>query len=127
MAECGRKLGILLRRKKRKTEHGRRRDVFTRYIDEVVDAVRAIKTIDKGSFRRSLISLAQTYTTQADMEFDDHGKVVKKSRDSEVPGTIVVDRDTTGDGEAPSQLFPSDTGTKKRPKRAVSKKRKGRR
>ncbi|MCH7701458.1 MAG: DNA topoisomerase VI subunit B [Planctomycetes bacterium] len=128
LAECGRKLGILLRRKKRKTEHGRRRDVFTRYIDEVVESVRAIKRIDKDSFRRSLLSLARTYTTQADMEFDDHGKVIQGKQagrpEPEVPGTIVVERDLAGDAEAPPQLFPSAPRSKKRSKGAVSKKRK---
>lgn len=128
LAECGRKLGILLRRKKRKTEHGRRRDVFIRYVDEVVDSVRAIKRIDKDAFRRSLLSLARTYTAQADVEFDEHGKVIKGKRaahpEADVPGTIVVERDTAGDAEGPPQLFPLVQGTRKRKIRGVSKKKK---
>ncbi|MCH7595958.1 MAG: DNA topoisomerase VI subunit B, partial [Planctomycetes bacterium] len=78
IAECGRRLATLLRRKKKKATYTKRRDVFTRYIDEVVTATRAITRIDKEEFRRNLIELSKVYTAQADMEFDEHGKVIKK-------------------------------------------------
>ncbi|UCE60508.1 MAG: hypothetical protein JSU63_01920, partial [Phycisphaerales bacterium] len=131
IAECGRRLGTLLRRKRTKVTYAKRRDAFTRYIDEVVDAARAITVINKDQFRKSLVSLSKTYTAQADMEFDDHGKVVKKKK---VPGndmglqdTIVVDPDEAP--PTPDMLF--DTGDardggkakKKRPKKAKRKKR----
>ena len=91
IAECGRRLATLLRRKKTRTAHAQRRDVFTRYIGEVVASVRAVTTIDKESFRKALLALAEHHTAQADLEFDDHGQVVKKPA-SGLENTIVVDR-----------------------------------
>ncbi len=97
ISECGRRLATLLRRKKKKADYGKRRDVFTRYIDEVVNATRAIATINKEDFRRNLVNLSKVYTAQADMEFDDHGKVIKKKKQKDgndlgLQNTIVVNR-----------------------------------
>jgi DNA topoisomerase-6 subunit B len=95
IAECGRRLGILLRRKRKKVAYTKRRDVFTRYIEEVVDATRSMTRINKDDFRRSLVELSKTYTAQADMEFDEHGKVIKKKttagNDLGLADTVVVD------------------------------------
>ncbi len=117
IAECGRRLGTLLRRKRTKVTYAKRRDVFTRYIDEVVDATRAITVINKDQFRKSLVSLSQNYTAQADMEFDDHGKVIKKKKHT--PGnelglqdTIVVDREQPPPD--PATLFEVDDDAKGR-------------
>ena len=96
IAECGRRLGMLLRRKRKKVAHSKRRDVFTRYIDEVVNAARAITVINKEDFRRSLITLSKEYTSQADVEFDKHGKVIKAGHpgnDLGLADTVVVERD----------------------------------
>ncbi len=106
IAECGRRLGTLLKRKRKKAVFTKRRDVFTRYIDEVVDATRAIAVINKDEFRRALVSLSKTYTAQADMEFDEHGKVIKRKQagnDLGLADTIVVDRN--GDSPPPETLF----------------------
>jgi DNA topoisomerase-6 subunit B len=95
LAECARRLGILLKRKRKKVAHSKRRDVFTRYIDEVVEAARAITVINKEDFRKSLIELSKNYTAQADMEFDEHGRVVKREgagNDLGLEDTIVVER-----------------------------------
>jgi len=112
IAECGRRLGTLLRRKKKKATYAKRRDVFTRYIEEVVDSVRAMTVINKDDFRRSLVELSKNYTAQADMEFDEHGKVVKKQlpgNDMGLADTIVVDAES--DRPEPGTLF--DTGDDK--------------
>ncbi len=114
IAECGRKLSLLLRRKKRKADYSRRRDVFTRYIDEVVEAARAITTINKEDFRRSLLELSKQYTAAADMAFDDHGKIIRTQENGEdaLPSdTIVVDRES---GLAAGTLFADNTPAKKR-------------
>jgi DNA topoisomerase-6 subunit B len=133
IAECGRRLGILLRRKRKKVAFAKRRDVFTRYIDEVVDATRSLTRIHKEDFRRNLIELSKVYTAQADMEFDDHGKIIKKQKhpgnDMGLADTIVVDADASP--LEPEMLF--DVGeapkTNKKPKaipraKKKSKKRK---
>ena len=118
IAECGRRLSTLLRRKRTRADFSKRRDVFTRYIDEVVESVRALTTVNKEDFRGALLNLAKKYTAQADVEFDEHGKVIKKTtgNDLGLEDTIVVDREGQGNGAA---LFegvpPSRTlGTRRR-------------
>jgi len=106
IAECGRRLATLLRRKRARADYSRRRDVFTRYIDEVVESAHALANVNKDSFRKSLVDLAKTFTTQADMEFDEHGKVVKKpTNELGLEDTIVVARDTQSSGATPGALF----------------------
>ena len=93
ISECGRRLATLLRRKRTRADYTRRRDVFTRYINEVVESAGALAKIDKEAFRTSLNNLAEKYTAQADMEFDEHGKVIKKKgNDLGLVDTIIVDR-----------------------------------
>jgi len=123
ISECGRRLGMLLKRKKKKATYARRRDVFTRYIEEVVDSVRAMTVISKDEFRRNLVELSKQYTSQADLEFDEHGKVVKKQlpgNDLGLADTIVVDADA--ERPEPGTLF--ETG-EERPRKKKAKAAKG--
>jgi DNA topoisomerase-6 subunit B len=115
IAECGRRLGTLLKRKRKRAAHSKRRDVFTRYIDEVVEATRAITVINKDGFRKSLIGLSRSYTAQADMEFDKHGKVIRKQargNDLGLADTIVINQEAVL--PPPGTLF--DVGEKHRTK-----------
>lgn len=89
LAECGRRLGMLLRRKKRRAGQRKRRDIFERYIGEVVDALHSIQpSVDPEELRGNLLAIAKTHTAKADDEFDDHGKVIKV----DLPDTVIVDR-----------------------------------
>lgn len=125
MQECGRRLGTLLKRKKKKQAFARRRDVFTRYINEVVNATRAIRVINKDDFRQDLIALARKSTEAADMEFDDHGKRIDRTRETALDLTVVVERDQAGrSGQA--TLFPGGTKSKKRTKSKKAKTKKKR-
>jgi DNA topoisomerase-6 subunit B len=121
--ECGRRLGTLLRRKKKKQAYARRRDVFTRYIDEVVNASNAIKAIDRSDFKSDLQSLAQRFTEAADMEFDDHGRVTKTAAERELENTVVVPQD--GGPNDPETLF-ENTTTPRRAKRSKVRKKRAR-
>ena len=127
IGECGRRLAMLLKRKKRKASHARRRDVFTRYIDEVVEATRSITRINKEDFRRSLIDLSKTFTAQADVEFDDHGKVIKLAHprnDLGLANTIVVNREE--EAPDPMTLFAGgDTSAGKRASGGATAKKSG--
>jgi len=130
LAECGRRLHTLLRRKRKKATYSKRRDVFTRYIDEVVESTRAITAFNKDGFRKSLVELSKVYTAQADMEFDEHGKVVRKKKatgnDMGLTDTIVVDREL--EEPAPQSLFEVDgRNGKKKPRGKVAKRKKRRR
>ena len=111
VADCGRKLAMLLRRKRKKADYSKRRDVFTRYIDEVVEATRAITVINKEDFRRSLLELSKMHTSAADLAFDDHGNVIKAEEDADdglPPDTLVVEREAEG-----PTLFAGDGEKKK--------------
>ncbi len=96
IAECGRRLGTYLRRKKKRAHFSRRRDVFHRYINEVVDACRSMATFDRDAFRRNLVSLAESATAQADMELDEHGNIIHRAAKAELENTVVVDRQASG-------------------------------
>ena len=129
LADCGRRLYTLLRRKRKKATYSKRRDVFTRYIDEVVESTRAIAAFNKNDFRTSLVELSKVYTAQADMEFDSHGKVVRKKtttgNDMGLTDTIVVDREL--EESAPQTLFEVNGNSGKKNTRGKVAKRKKRR
>ena len=126
VAECGRRLATLLKRKRTRADFSKRRDVFTRYIDEVVASVRALTTVNKEEFRKALVDLSKTYTAQADLEFDEHGKVLRHPERSEgsskkpksgndlgLEDTIVVERETTA--AQPTRLFDDTAHQTQRP------------
>ncbi|MCO6437730.1 MAG: DNA topoisomerase VI subunit B [Phycisphaerae bacterium] len=111
ISECSRRLATLLKRKRKKADYTRRRDVFTRYIDEVVEATRAIAVINKEDFRKSLLELSRQFTAHADLEFDEHGKVIKTAHEGNDLGlqdTIVVERE--GSPEVSEELFDAGEG-----------------
>jgi len=115
LAECGRRLSTLLKRKRTRADYTKRRDVFTRYIDEVVESVRSLTRVNKEEFRSALLKLAENYTAQADMEFDEHGKVIKKAANElGLEDTIVVPRDGNGAASEPVLL---DVGAKSKRKK----------
>ena len=117
-------MGTLLKRKRKKAAYSRRRDVFTRYINEVVEATRAMAVINKEEFRKSLVALSKSYTAQADLEFDEHGKIIRKrasGNDLGLADTIVFDRD---DGApSPQTLFDVGETSSRRTKRATPRKK----
>ncbi len=92
--------------------------------------MRSITRINKEEFRKNLVSLSTVYTTQADMEFDEHGKIIRKEHpgnDLGLSDTIVVDREQ--DSPDPGTLFDLNdkpTGTKKRKPRKAKATRKSR-
>jgi len=120
--ECGRRLGTLLKRKKKQQAYVKRRDVFTRYIDEVVNATRAIKTINKETFKNNLLRLARKFTTAADMQFDEHGKIIGRSKAAreELEHTLVVELDAQGH-PASESLFGNEPAPKRTKKKPVSR------
>ncbi len=101
--ECARRLSTLLKRKKKKQAFARRRDVFTRYIDEVVNATRSIRVINKETFRANLIKLARKSTMAADMEFDQHGKRIDlgSAAERDLEHTLVVPREARSGDHKP--------------------------
>jgi len=101
LQDCGRKLAAYLNRRRRQKYEGDRRDVFERYIKEVVEACATIKKINRKAMLEDLAAVAKKITHRADEELDDHGKVIRGGKlDSEFgPNTVVVDRDNEPAGE----------------------------
>ncbi|NUQ47328.1 MAG: DNA topoisomerase VI subunit B [Phycisphaerae bacterium] len=76
LQECGRKLQAYVNRRKRQKFEGERRNIFERYIGEVVTACAALKRVNQDDLRRNLLKLAQSVTARADETLDEEGKVV---------------------------------------------------
>ena len=83
LKECGRKLGIYLRRRQRMKRESEKRSVFERYIGEVAKSAAAITGADAQQIYDALLKQAQKKTAEADLVLDEEGKVVKdKTRDA---------------------------------------------
>ncbi|HVP13859.1 MAG TPA: DNA topoisomerase VI subunit B [Phycisphaerae bacterium] len=109
--DCARKLQAYLNRRKRQKYESGRRDVFTRYIGEVVNACGAITRINKHDLHEDLLAIAKRVTARADEELGQDGKPLAASTDSEYgENTIVVDREARGSGP----LFEQTTTVGKR-------------
>lgn len=129
LKECGRKLGIYLRRRQRMRREAERRNVFERYIGEVARASAAITGEDAEKIYAALFELAKSKTAEADQELDEEGNVVKPvdlsqrrlERDEDV--VIVEDRQPAleDEDEASEELF--DTGNGSVKKKTVRKTR----
>lgn len=98
LSECGRKLKTYLSRRARMRREGERRDVFYRYIGEVV---RAMHTIDDkfkpDKLQEQFEAVAKTRTLDADMEFDEDGNPVKKKERpilANDENTVVIEGET---------------------------------
>jgi DNA topoisomerase-6 subunit B len=121
--DCGRRLGLLLRRKKKKQAYEKRRDVFTRYIEEVVQATSSIHSINEEQLRNDLLRLARRYTSAADLEFDEHGQRVDHLAEEQLSNTVVVER--SGGAPASEQAVLFTDGTPDRPSRKRGRKGSG--
>ena len=77
LAECGRRLARLVKRKKRREYQQNRRNVFDMYIGEVSNALCSVlPDIDNADLRAKLQDISKTHTARADEKYDEHGKVV---------------------------------------------------
>ncbi len=77
LMECGRKLGIYLRRRQRMKREGERRSLFERYIGEVAKACGTITGLDPEPLYEALKATAAKKTERADIELDEEGNLVK--------------------------------------------------
>ncbi|MBM4111827.1 MAG: DNA topoisomerase VI subunit B [Phycisphaerae bacterium] len=90
LMECGRKLGGYLRKRSRMRREGERRDVFERYIGEIVRAVHAINGTNEKQLFERLKQQAKRRTAIADQVLDEDGKVKKEEDPSALEGVIIV-------------------------------------
>jgi DNA topoisomerase-6 subunit B len=98
LQECGRRLGVFLRRRERAKSEFRRRNIFDLYIEEVVEACARLKggRLPKEKLKSQLqrIALKRTGGTRTD-------EILGKNSGPEgLPHSIIVTADGT-EGEAP--------------------------
>ncbi|MDP6986864.1 MAG: DNA topoisomerase VI subunit B [Phycisphaerales bacterium] len=125
LQECGRKLGIYLRRKQRMKKESERRSIFERYIGEISTACNAITGVDSEKLYAALLKQAAKKTAEADQLLDDEGKVIDEggrlAKDADV---IILDdrKAASGGSNDDTDLFGDRTKKKVRRKSAAKKK-----
>jgi DNA topoisomerase-6 subunit B len=127
LQECGRKLATYVRKRQRMRREGQRRDIFQRYIGEVVRALHAIdESIDPKRVYEDLQAVAASRTAFADVELDEDGNPIEKpSRAPAEDGdTIVVEERMSGAvddaDDAPEPAPAAPTRKKKRKRKGAS-------
>ncbi len=109
LQECGRKLSAYLNKRRRMKYEGERRNIFEKYIQEVVNACETIKgKLDTKTLAENLQAIAQKVTARADEELDDHGRVIRRKTAAEEEfgdNVVVVDRDAPPPTPVPGGLF----------------------
>jgi DNA topoisomerase-6 subunit B len=124
LMECGRKLGIYLRQRRRQRLEADKRNIFERYIPDVAEAVHRLTGAAEERLLSQLQQLARARTGDADMEFDDEGrKVAGSSRDAleTDESTVIVPENEAPD--APQALFEGENGRKNGKSRRKKKSR----
>jgi DNA topoisomerase-6 subunit B len=103
LQECGRKLGIYLRRRQQMRREGERRSLFERYIGEVAKACGAITGLDPAPLYEALTATAAKKTERADIEMDEEGNLIKaptkKRRDELLDDETVYMRESPEEAE----------------------------
>jgi len=131
LMECGRKLGTYLRKRQKMEREGARRDIFERYIGEIVSAVHAINGTDEKALFERLLQQARKRTAVADQELDEDGQLKRADDDEEIDGVLVVPTGTTTVDDAPRSgpaspaSSPSDARHAPRKSKARTKPRRG--
>lgn len=102
LQECGRKLGIYLRRRQRMKREADKRSVFERYIGEISRSCEFLTGTEASRIASALLEQARARTEYADAEFDDEGNVVKDTGNGRLDDDegVVILQDGPGDGPA---------------------------
>src|SRR5215813_11395610 len=97
MQECGRRLGVFLRRRERAKSEFRRRNIFELYIEEVVEACARLKggKLGKDKLKAQLQKIAAKRTGGAKTD-----AILDRSGPEGLPHSIIVSAEGT-EGEAP--------------------------
>ena len=93
LQECGRKLGIYLRRRSRMKKEAERRSVFERYIGEISKVCEAVTGMDGKEIYKALQEQAARKTAEADTKLDEDGKVVEPVSRLDDDEQVIILRD----------------------------------
>ena len=108
LQECGRKLGIYLRRRTRMKKEAERRSVFERYIGEIANACESITGASAKKIYEALKKQAAQKTAEADTKLDEDGRVVDRSSRLDDDEQVIIIEDAIpniDDDDAQSGLF----------------------
>ncbi len=124
LQECGRKLATYVRRRRRQKLEAQKRDIFSRYIPDVAEALAHLTGTSEQRLLRELQAIARARTAEADVELDEDGKPIAKPAEPESETTLggddsVVIVPENEAAEVPGALFDEDgaqgkTGRRKR-------------
>ena len=119
LQECGRKLGMYLRRRQKMKRESEKRDVFSRYIAEIARSAAALTGEDEHAILEALQKQAEARTAIADAELDEDGNYVKPKRERSLGDDVVI---VQGDDAPPPPAEPASVEAKPtRKKRGVKK------
>ncbi len=90
LMECGRKLGMYLRKRLAMQRQADRRDVFERYIGEISKAVNQLNGEDANKLYEALQTQARKRTAIADAKLDDEGKIIRAEKELKNDETVVL-------------------------------------
>jgi len=85
LQECGRKLATYVRRRRRQKLEAQKRDIFSRYIPDVADALSNLTGAGENRILKELRALAQARTAEADVVLDEDGKPIEQTDDNAKP------------------------------------------
>jgi DNA topoisomerase-6 subunit B len=78
LQECGRKLATYIRRRRRQRLESERRDIFSRYIPDLSEALASLTGGDAAKLMHDLQAIARQRTAEADVELDEDGRPIEK-------------------------------------------------
>ncbi|GAB4386892.1 MAG: DNA topoisomerase VI subunit B [Phycisphaerales bacterium] len=96
LQECGRKLGVYIRRRQKMKREGEKRDVFERYIGEIAKACTALVGVDTAEIYDALMKQAKRRTEIADAQLDEDGRIIRDDSNGKLDdddGVIIVRTD----------------------------------
>ncbi len=82
LRECGRKLATYVRRRRRQKLEADKRDIFTRYIPDVAEALANLTGQSESRLLTDLRQVAKARTAEADVVLDEDGKPIEKPKDN---------------------------------------------
>jgi DNA topoisomerase-6 subunit B len=123
LQECGRKLGIYLRRRQKMKREAERRVVFERYIGEIASSCHAINGTSARDLYVALLKQAQRRTETADQKLDDEGRIMEQALEKDDSVIVVADRQVSAQDEVDEDLFGGDATP---PSRRVTRKKSSR-
>lgn len=114
LQECGRKLATYIRRRRRQRLESQKRDIFSRYIPDVADALANLTGTSGDRLMKELAAIARQRTAEADVELDEDGCPIEKPADEEElqlngdDSTVIVPENEAE--IVPEELFEEENG-----------------